>query len=153
MNHPSLLDALWRTGARRTLDHALAQSLARLDPAPPDTVLPAAALVSLAVSAGHAGFDPADPQRLVDAPLDWPTPDAWRTALESSRWVAHPDTAATESTPDAPLVHEHGLLYLRRYREYERHLAAGLHRIGAHPLHPTATETLDRKSTRQNSSP
>src|SRR3546814_556279 len=104
--------------------------------------LAAAALVSLAVSAGHAGFDPADPQRLVDAPLDWPTPDAWRTALESSRWVAHPDTAATESTPDAPLVHEHGLLYLRRYREYERHLAAGLHRIGAHPLDATGTESL-----------
>src|SRR3546814_16706043 len=76
MNHPSLRDALWRTGALRTLDHALAQSLRRLDPDTPDTVLAAAALVSLAVSAGHAGFDPADPQRLVDAPLDWPPPDA-----------------------------------------------------------------------------
>src|SRR3546814_2270217 len=79
------LDALWRTGTLRTLDHALAQSLRRLDPDTPDTVLAAAALASLAVSAGHAGFDPADPQRLVDAPLDWPTPDAWRTAPASSR--------------------------------------------------------------------
>src|SRR3546814_7106187 len=101
MNHPSLLDALWRTGALRTLDHALAQSLRRLDPDTPDTVLAAAALVSLAVSAGHAGFDPADPQRLVDAPLDWPTTYAWRTALESSPCVAPPHTAAPDSTPDA----------------------------------------------------
>src|SRR5690606_27820288 len=35
-----------------------------------------------------------------------------------------------ESAPDAPLVFEHGLVYLRRYREYERRLAEGLRRIG-----------------------
>ena len=56
---PSLLDGLWRSGALRTLDHALAQSLRRLDPAAPDSVLAAAALASLAVARGHAGFDPA----------------------------------------------------------------------------------------------
>src|SRR5690606_4943405 len=63
-----LLDALNRTGTLRTLDHALAQSLRRLDPDTPDLVLAAAALASLAVANGHAGFDPAAPQELVDAP-------------------------------------------------------------------------------------
>src|SRR5690606_21686225 len=83
-----LLQDLVKAGALRTLDHALAQSLRRLDPATPDSVLAAAALASLAVASGHAGFDPAEPQRLVDAAIDWPTPDAWREALEGSRWVA-----------------------------------------------------------------
>ena len=73
----SLLSALNRAGALRTLDHALATSLRRLDPSTPDPVLAAAALASLAVAQGHAGFDPARPQWLVDADLDWPVPQAW----------------------------------------------------------------------------
>ncbi|MGY1410785.1 exodeoxyribonuclease V subunit alpha [Luteimonas sp. A611] len=143
-----LLQQLTKAGHLRPLDHALAQSLRRLDPDTPDTVLAAAALASLAVASGHAGFDPAQPQRLVDAPIDWPTPEAWREALESSPWVAHPDTGETESAPDAPLVYEHGLIYLRRYREYERRLAEGLRRIGnaapALPLPPLAGEDARR---------
>ncbi len=127
----TLLTTLHRSGHLRTLDHALAESLRRLDPDTPDSVLAAAALASLAVAAGHAGFDPAQPQRLVEDPIDWPAPDDWRRALESSRWVACPENGDAESAPDAPLVYEHGLLYLRRYREYERRLAAGLHRIGS----------------------
>ena len=126
----SLLQALAKTGALRTLDHALAHSLRRLDSDTPDAVLAAAALASLAVSAGHAGFDPAEPQRLVGEPIDWPTPESWGQALASSRWVACPDAGDAESAADAPLVFEHGLVYLRRYREYERRLAEGLRRIG-----------------------
>ena len=64
MSAPSLFDALWRSGALRTIDHALAQSLRRLDPATPDAVLAAAALASLAVAHGHAAFDLAAPPRL-----------------------------------------------------------------------------------------
>ncbi|WP_206360168.1 hypothetical protein, partial [Pseudomonas viridiflava] len=63
----SLLDALLKQGTLRTLDHALAQSLRRLQPDTPDAVLAAAALASLAVAQGHAGVDPAAPRRLVDA--------------------------------------------------------------------------------------
>src|SRR5690606_28279550 len=129
----TLLSTLHRGGHLRTLDHALAESLRRLDPDSPDAVLAAAALASLAVAAGHAGFDPAQPQQLVDAPIDWPAPEAWCQALASSRWVARPDAGDTESPADAPLVLEHGLLYLRRYREYERRLADGLRRIGNPP--------------------
>ena len=137
MSAPSLLDALWRSGALRTLDHALAQSLRRLDPATPDAVLAAAALASLAVANGHAGFDLASPRTLVDAPdIPWPDADAWRRELESSRWVAVPADGAEVSDADRPLVLEGapgapGLLYLRRYREYERRVAAGLQRIAA----------------------
>ena len=135
----SLLDALWRGGHLRTLDHALAQSLRRLDPDTPDPVLAAAALASLAVASGHAGFDPAEPQRLVKGELEWPAPADWRAALAASRWVACPDAGDVESAADVPLVFEQGLVYLRRYREYERRLAAGLRRIGsAAPSDPVA---------------
>src|SRR5690606_34985592 len=133
----TLLDALTRANALRTLDHALAQSLRRLDPATPDNVLAAAALASLAVANGHAGFDLASPRTLVDAPdIPWPDADAWRRELEASRWVAVPADGAAISDPDRPLVLEGapdapGLLYLRRYREYERRVAAGLQRIAA----------------------
>src|SRR5690606_32284920 len=136
----SLLKALERAGALRPLDLALAQSLRRLDPETPDAVLVAAALASLAVAEGHAGFDPAEPQRLVEAPVAWPEIGAWREALEASRWVARPERGDDESAPDAPLVFEHGLVYLRRYREYERRLAEGLRRIGHAPPQHGATD-------------
>ena len=129
----SLLNALTKAGALRTLDHELAQSLRRLDPDTPDAVLAAAALASLAVASGHAGFNPAEPQRLVDVPVDWPAPEAWQAALSASRWVDLPAAGDVEAAPDAPLVLEQGLVYLRRYREYERRLAAGLRRIGNAP--------------------
>src|SRR5690606_38565586 len=86
----SLLKALERARALRPLDLALADSLRRLDPETPDAVLVAAALASLAVAEGHAGFDPAEPHRLVEAPVAWPEIGAWRAALEESRWVARP---------------------------------------------------------------
>jgi exodeoxyribonuclease V alpha subunit len=127
----SLLDDLLRGGALRPLDHALAQSLRRLDPSTPDDVLAAAALASLSISHGHAGFDPARPQALLDMAVDWPAPQAWHNTLIASRWVSTPQLDAVAAT-DAPLVFDNGLLYLRRYREYERRLATGLRRIAAH---------------------
>ena len=126
----SLLDELFRNTALRPLDHALAQSLRRLDPTTPDLVLSAAALASLAVAHGHAGFDPAHPHWLVETPIDWPPAQEWEQALQASRWVSTPASQDPAST-DAPLVYEAGLLYLRRYREYERRLAAGLQRIAS----------------------
>lgn len=131
----SLLRELNRLGALRTLDDALARTLQRLDPATPDEVLAAAALASLAVAQGHAGFDPAQPRQLVDAELPWPEPQAWLQQLAASRFVATPQSA-DDATATAPLALEHtsegrGLLYLRRYREYERRLALGLRRIAA----------------------
>ncbi len=126
----SLLDTLYRGNGLRALDHALATSLRRLDPSTPDAVLAAAALASLAVGQGHAAFDPARPQVVVDEAIEWPEPVAWLAALRESRWVTSPDDASA-AAGHAPLVLDDGLLYLRRYREYERRLAAGLRRIAA----------------------
>ena len=137
----SLLDALFRHGGLRVLDHALAQSLRRLDPTTPDHVLAAAALASLAVSHGHAAFDPTRPRLLVDADIEWPVAQAWFADLLGSRWVTVPD-AETMAASDAPLVLEDGLLYLRRYREYERRLALGLQRIAAHAPAPVDAAAL-----------
>jgi exodeoxyribonuclease V alpha subunit len=128
----SLLDALLRQGALRPLDHALAQSLRRLGSESGDNddrVLVGAALASSAVAQGHAGLDLARPQLVCDAAVDWPDAREWEAALRASRWVAQPD-AGSASAP-APLACENGMLYLRRYREYERRLAAGLRRIAA----------------------
>ncbi|NYF37206.1 exodeoxyribonuclease V subunit alpha [Stenotrophomonas sp. JAI102] len=137
----SLLTTLYRGNALRTLDHALAQSLRRLRPETPDAVLLAAALASLAVSDGHAGLDPHQPQRLIDAEIEWPAPDVWLAQLRASPWVDVPE-ADDAVAGDAPLVLENGLLYLRRYREYERRLAVGLQRIATHPLAEADPGTL-----------
>ncbi|QNP39404.1 exodeoxyribonuclease V subunit alpha [Lysobacter solisilvae (ex Woo and Kim 2020)] len=124
----SLLDLLYRHGALRTVDHALAQSLRRLDPDTPDAVLAAAALASNAIALGHAGVDLTRPPEVADA--NWPEPAAWRAALHASGWVATPD-AREPAAAETPLVLEGDLLYLRRYREYERRLAAHLQRLAA----------------------
>jgi exodeoxyribonuclease V alpha subunit len=131
----SLLRELAQAGVLRTLDDALAQSLRRLDPDTPEEVLAAAALASLAVAHGDAGFDPARPRQLVDAALPWPAPQAWLALLSTSRWVATPDDADADAAAGAaPLVLEGGLLYLRRYREYERRLAGRLRQLAGQPM-------------------
>ena len=126
----SLWQALRQSGELRALDDALANSLRRLDPATPDTVLAGAALASLAVSLGHAGLELAQPRRVLDVDLPWPEAEAWSQALAASGFVATPTDAEAEASA-APLVLEHGLLYLRRYREYERRLARRLRGIAA----------------------
>jgi len=128
-----LLGQLYQGRHLRTIDHALAASLLRLRDDTPDVVAVAAALASLAVSQGHAGFDPGQPDRLVEGVDGWPTGPQWLAQLQASPWVAQPDDPAA-AADEAPLVLENGLVYLRRYREYERQLAAGLQRIGRHPL-------------------
>ncbi|WP_206861888.1 exodeoxyribonuclease V subunit alpha [Lysobacter changpingensis] len=128
----SLLDALLRQGALRPVDHALAQSLRRLgreDGDADDRVLVAAALASSAIAQGHAGLDLSRPHLVCDANVEWPYAGQWRDALRSSRWVATP--SREEASRQAPLVLEDDLVYLRRYREYERRLAQHLRRIAA----------------------
>ena len=138
----SLLDALHKGGHLRTLDHALAQSLRRLDRDTPDAVLAAAALASLAVAKGHAGVRLGAADGLVEAEIAWPDAAAWTRQLAASRWVDTPDDATAVADPHAPLVLEGGLLYLRRYREYERALALGLQRIATQPVPEAGIEPL-----------
>lgn len=130
MTTPSLLDTLLRAGVIRGVDHALGQALRRHAPATHPLVAAGAALAAQAVDAGHAAFDPARRPALPDG-IAWPAPAHWHEAWRAdTRWTAHP--RAGDASDALPLVHEHGLLYLRRYREYERDLARGLHRIAAH---------------------
>lgn len=114
----------------RAVDIAFADTLRRLDPQTDPYVLAGAALASLAVSAGHAAFDPAQPQWLLGAVNGLPDAGTWIAALRSSPWVSEPAPQEV-AVSSRPLVLENGLLYLRRYREYERRLAAGLQRIAA----------------------
>ncbi|GAB3339536.1 exodeoxyribonuclease V subunit alpha [Marilutibacter aestuarii] len=143
-NATPLLDALREARLLRPLDHALAHGLRRLDGAAgrtsDDHVLAAAALASLAVSRGHAAFDPARPGLLSDTALaiDWPAPDPWRAALAASPWVATPG----DDDANTPLYMEGGLLYLRRYRMYEQRLADGLRRIAAADVAPPDVHAL-----------
>ncbi|MCS3809505.1 exodeoxyribonuclease V subunit alpha [Xanthomonas sp. 4461] len=145
MNHPNLFSALIKAEALRTLDLAFAQSLQRMAPETDALVLAGAALASLAVTSGHAGLDPARASILLDQrdgpapPL--PDPADWQRALAASRWVDQPNQE-DPAAADCPLVLEHGLLYLRRYREYERRLALGLQRIAAQSPPPFDAATL-----------
>jgi exodeoxyribonuclease V alpha subunit len=115
----------------RLVDRAFAETLRRLDPTTEPPVLEAAALASFAVSQGHAAL--ALQAGDEDCPVDV-------EAVRRSRWVAVP-TSDEEAAP-LPLVLEYDLLYLRRYREYERRLAAGLRRIAAKVLPAPEMATL-----------
>lgn len=120
--------------APRAVDGAFAGLLLRLDPSTDPRVLEAATRAMLAVAQGHAALD------LRGLAADAEHGDSGgtiagntgiadlRAALQSSPWVStpQPDDA---SDPRTPLVLEGDLLYLRRYREYERRLAEGLRRI------------------------
>jgi len=128
----TLLSHLYQRGLLRPLDNALAQTLRRLQPDTHDDVLSAAVLASLAVAQGHSAFDPQQPQQVLNESLPWPPASRWIEALQQSSWVAQP--SADEAAAPAPLVWENGLLYLRRYREYERRLAKGLQRLEQAPL-------------------
>ena len=128
----SLLDTLVRGGHLRMLDREFAATLRRLDPATPELVLAGAALASLAVSHGHAGFDPAKPKGLLEDGPEWPDASRWTAVLAESQWVA---TDSSGHAARRPLVLEHGLLYLRRYREYEHRLASRLRALAERRPH------------------
>ncbi|KER88080.1 exodeoxyribonuclease V subunit alpha [Xanthomonas arboricola pv. celebensis] len=145
MNHSTLFNALIKADTLRPLDLAFAQSLQRLAPDTDPQVLAGAALASLAVTSGHAGLDPSRAGMLLDtregpAPA-LPDPTDWQRTLAASRWVDQPNPQ-DPAAADCPLVLEHGLLYLRRYREYERRLALGLQRIAAQSPPPFDAATL-----------
>ncbi|HZH42499.1 MAG TPA: exodeoxyribonuclease V subunit alpha [Lysobacter sp.] len=115
----------------RAVDLELGALLRRLDPRTAPDVMLAAALASGAVARGHAAFDPARPQLALDDPSGLPDAATLDAALRASRWVDVIDDGRAAAA-DRPLVYERGLLYLRRYREYERRLAAGLRRLAVH---------------------
>lgn len=83
-----------------------------------ESVALAAALLSRAVRAGHICLDLMADAEIRDLKL--PPPDAWHEELKKCRAAGGPDDAT-------PLVLDGaGRLYLRRYFEYERSLAAAI---------------------------
>lgn len=134
----SLLRALHAGGWLRALDHALADTLRRLDPDTSDAVLAAAALASRAVANGHSGLRIDAIAALLDAiaprrPIpELPDPEEWMSELRATRWVGNVDSGA--ACLGVPLVLERGRLYLRRYWNYEVRLAAALRQRATPPL-------------------
>lgn len=111
------------------LDYRFALALARLCPEPPaDEVVLGAAAASAALTRGDICLELGRADELLapadeDAPLGhrptWPAPALWRAALVASPLVS-------DGTLRAPLVLDGERLYLHRYYDYQRRLAAAL---------------------------
>lgn len=125
----STLDRWLHEGWLRPVDHALADTLRRLRPDTPEPVLLAAALASHALAFGHGQLPLARAAELfLEIDADRPPPvmpelESWLEAVASSPWALSPADAPDHN---APLVFEHGQLYLRRYWRYEQSLADAL---------------------------
>lgn len=124
----SLLVPLQRSGALRAIDVEFARLLARLDGGGSDAFALAAAAVSAGVAQGHSCLPlSALPDVLAanaNEPLRPALPDlpTLRAALAASTLVGGAD-----DPHNTPLVFDGGeRLWLRRYADYERRVAAGL---------------------------
>jgi exodeoxyribonuclease V alpha subunit len=142
MNAMAPVDALFQVGALRTLDHALALSLARLRPDTPAPVLLAAALCSRALAQGHSCVPVTRTDELLSeiVPVDreWPplpSTQEWLAALRASPWVfvpAEPKALAADATAmpataaTGVMVLEGDAISLRRYWTQEMAIAAAL---------------------------
>jgi exodeoxyribonuclease V alpha subunit len=125
------LELLRERGVLADLDWHFARALARLGDDQRAPVLLAVALASRAVGQGHVCLDL--PRlvaggALVDdsgAPVEsaWPAVDEWLALLRASPLIA-PDADADATTP--LVLDAAGRLYLRRYWQYQTHLAAGI---------------------------
>lgn len=115
----SLLAELHHGGWLRTIDHALAESLRRLEPDTPEDVLVALALCSRASGEGHSCLPLAQAQAWLselaserEAPT-LPSLVDWLPLLQASSWIAEAQVAVLED----------GDLFLRRYWNHETALA------------------------------
>jgi exodeoxyribonuclease V alpha subunit len=143
-------------GWMRRLDSAFAAFLHTLDPGAQPSVLMAAALVAHMEGRGHACLLLDDLLRDAEGLLGWP-PEAlaalrpvmaglpsqaadWAEALRASPLVA---IDGDDGSGAAPLVLHGSRLYLRRYRGYERRVAAQVLRRSAAP--PAADEAAIRR--------
>ena len=145
MGSAELLDTLqqWsEQGWIRRLDHALARFLADLCPQAPPQVLLAAALLAQLEGRGHTCLPLADLLDDADGLLAWPMVAAaalraelahwpgtvadWCETLQGCALVEHDDPASPSdpAAGRAPLVLRGQRLYLRRYWDFERRVAA-----------------------------
>lgn len=130
MNHAhELLQSFFTSKVLSALDYRFALALARISPEPPsDPVILGAAAASAALTRGdiclelsraHELLVPVDEDAPLGASLEWPEPDAWRSALEASPLVSNGEHRT-------PLVLDGERLYLHRYYDYQRRLARAL---------------------------
>ncbi len=155
-----LLELWVQRGWLRQVDRAFTGFLGELEPQGDSAVLLAAALASHQLGHGHVCLDLAATLRNPDAALSLPpegdearasllpsqllhgqTLEAWQRALLASDLVD-----GDGSCPERPLVLGGERLYLRRYWNYERAVAASLRqRLATHePLPADLAERLDR---------
>lgn len=155
-----LLELWVQRGWLRQVDRAFTGFLGELEPQGDSAVLLAAALASHQLGHGHVCLDLAATLRNPDAALSLPpegdearasllpsqllhgqTLEAWQRALLASDLVD-----GDGSYPQRPLVLGGERLYLRRYWNYERAVAASLRqRLATHePLPADLAERLDR---------
>ncbi|HVR20525.1 MAG TPA: exodeoxyribonuclease V subunit alpha [Polyangiaceae bacterium] len=143
------LETLIELGVLSELDRALAETLGRIADERDERVLLAAALASSAVQNGHTCVELA---RVIERPVydeagetvvvSYPEVGAWLEALRSSRLVAH--GAQSEKQPRPLVLGSGSRVYLARYFEYERRLAAALlGRVGG-GAHDIDAVTLQR---------
>jgi exodeoxyribonuclease V alpha subunit len=140
MNNP--LATLAQSGHLRRVDAALGDWVARAFPNDPATVALAAALTARAIADGHSALALDHAQAWLDGldgdgqPAPLPALDAWCATLRTANAVAaYPDAATDAITP--LVLDPQRRVYLRRYFEYERQLAAALVRRARIP--PAAT--------------
>jgi len=87
----------------------------------------AAAALSRNIRSGHICLDLANGPAPVDEDAAWPSLKKWKAALKESRAVASGDDDYPAASDGSPLVLDKaGRLYLRRYWEYEKFLAAAI---------------------------
>ncbi len=118
------LEELRSRGVFSPLDEHFARTLERISGESRAEVVLAAALASRQVAAGHVCVDLSQPPPTTDEegkalePGTWPDSREWAEILRSSKMVGAGDTAA-------PLILDsRNRLYLKRYWEHERELAA-----------------------------
>jgi len=137
-----------REGGFSALDVALAESFAAVWPDADEDALVLAALASWAVGLGHSCFS-------AELLAGREAQDAFGNDARIARAIDRMREGALSKAPflgppeaGLPLVHAHGLLWLRRYWRYEREIDASLHaRAGARlaDLDPAAVRAvLDR---------
>ena len=152
----SLLEQLWSFGVLSPLDYHFARSLVALGGANEETLF-CAALASRAVQMGHVCLDLTRVQdlRFVDrtgdtgAELDCPPKERLLAALRASSLCAD---GSDGQTPTPLVLDAQGRLYLQRYAQHERELAAAL-LARAEPAAGVDLERLGRGLRRRVSGP
>lgn len=123
--------------ALRALDLAFARFIAECDPAAEPSLLLLAALASRQLGGGHPCLD----LHALDAlaiEQEWPT--SWLELLSTAPMPASRLLAGADGLPEhAPLVLDRHRLYLRRYWNYECHVAAGITTRLSEGMLPAAT--------------